>query len=220
MTETYGSIWKTLSSIDVSKHVEKKQGLSYLSWAWAWGVLMEEFPHAEYDFLPDTVHADGTVTVTCRISIGPCTRVMWLPVMDHRNNAIKHPDARKLSDTRMRTLVKCLAMFGLGHRIYAGEDITATEEKVEQKSEPVVEKKKVPTKDANNDLPTPDAAADAVGKLLEFANKFCTDEPGLIGFWKENKKLIDIIDHNYPEQYAVLKAGFTTLKSKFGGSNA
>ncbi len=39
-------IWQTLSAVDVSAHVEKRAGLSYLSWAWAWGVLMEHYPQA------------------------------------------------------------------------------------------------------------------------------------------------------------------------------
>ena len=48
---------------------------------------------------------------------------MWLPVMDYKNKAIVTPDTRAVSDTRMRCLTKCLAMYGLGHYIYAGEDL-------------------------------------------------------------------------------------------------
>ena len=231
IAEEYRDIWKTLSTIDVSKHVEKKNGLSYLSWAWAWGVLMEHFPHAEYSFSSPELHQDGTVTVHCDVVIGYCHRTMWLPVMDHRNNAIKNPDARKISDTKMRTLVKCLAMFGLGHYIYAGEDINpSTEpesvvqlsnEELNTLSEPSEPKKKkpVPTKSGSNDIPTEEGAAEVVGKLLEFANKFCADEAGLVGFWKENKKVIDIVDSNYPKQYEVLKQGFIQLKAKVGNTN-
>ena len=229
----YRKIWDTLSKIDVSKHVEKKNGLSYLSWTWAWGVLMEEYPHAEYSFSAPEVHPDGTVTIHCDIMIGHCHRSMWLPVMDYKNNAIKNPDARKISDTKMRTLVKCLAMFGLGHRIYAGEDINPpgepevvaklTPEEINAITEESVpeppKKKKVPPKDAQNDIPSEEGAAEVVGKLLEFANKFCADEAGLVGFWKENKKLIDILDSNYPKQYEALKQGFTQLKAKVGGNN-
>lgn len=116
-------IWETLSKIDVSKHIEKKGNLSYLSWAWAWGVLMEKFPQCKYVFFPEHKHDDGSVTVSCELSIDECSRVMWLPVMDHKNNAVKEPDARKISDAKMRCLVKCIAMFGLGHYIYAGEDL-------------------------------------------------------------------------------------------------
>lgn len=231
IAEEYRDIWKTLSTIDVSKHVEKKNGLSYLSWAWAWGVLMEHFPHAEYSFSSPELHQDGTVTVHCDVMIGNCHRTMWLPVMDYKNAAVKNPDARKISDTKMRTLVKCLAMFGLGHYIYAGEDINpSTEpesvvqlsnEELNALSEPPEPKKKkpVPTKSGSNDIPTEEGATEVVGKLLEFANKFCADEAGLVGFWKENKKVIDIVDSNYPKQYEVLKQGFIQLKAKVGNTN-
>jgi len=224
--EEYSSIWNTLSKIDVSKYVEKKNGLSYLSWAYAYGVLMEHYAHAEYSFSQHETHPDGTVTVHVDVVIGKCHRSMWLPVMDHRNNAIKNPDARKISDTRMRCLVKCLAMFGLGWKLYAGEDLASsedsssdkvTEEEIKAADQPRP-KKKVPTKSGPNDIPSEEGAAEVVGKLLEFANKFCTDESGLVSFWKENKKLIDILDSNYPTQYEVLKKGFTELKSKLGGN--
>jgi len=226
---TYAEIWTTLSKIDVSKHVEKKNGLSYLSWAWAWGVLMQQYPQAEYSFAHSELHPDGTVTVHCDIMIGQCHRMMWLPVMDHRNNAIKNPDARKISDTKMRCLVKCLAMFGLGHYIYAGEDVPSTEqesapvlsnEEITTLNEPPPKVKKVaPTKQGPNDIPTEEGAAEVVGKLMEFANKFCADEAGLKSFWKENKQVIDILDSNYPAQYEVLKKGFIELKAKLGGNN-
>ena len=231
IADEYRDIWKTLSTIDVSKHVEKKNGLSYLSWAWAWGVLMEHFPNAEYSFSSPELHQDGTVTVHCDVMIGNCHRTMWLPVMDYKNAAVKNPDARKISDTKMRTLVKCLAMFGLGHYIYAGEDINPStepesvvqlsKEELNALSEPPEPKKKkpIPTKSGSNDIPTEEGAAEVVGKLLEFANKFCADEAGLVGFWKENKKVIDIVDSNYPKQYEVLKQGFIQLKAKVGNTN-
>lgn len=217
---TYADIWNTLSKVDVSKHVEKKNGLSYLSWAWAWGVLMEHYPQAEYSFAGHELHPDGSVTVHCDIVIGKCHRSMWLPVMDYKNNAIKNPCARKISDTRMRCLVKCISMFGLGHAIYAGEDVTAAT----TPDEPLIDetpvksvKKKVPTKQGFNDIPNEEGAAEVAGKLLEFANKFCSNTDSLRKFWSENKQVIDILDSNYPKQYEVLKTGFTELKSKLEG---
>ena len=63
-------------------------------------------------------------------------RHMWLPVMDHRNNAVQHPTTRQVSDTRMRCLVKAIAMFGLGFYIYAGEDLP---EKTEVDNTPVTQ---------------------------------------------------------------------------------
>lgn len=122
-----GEVWNTLSKIDCSARIEKKQGLTYLSWAWAWGILMENYPESEFDFLPEETRPDGTmqiwVKVTVRQGEQSIMRVMWLPVLDHRNKPIINPDAFQVNTTRMRCLTKCLAMFGLGHYIYAGEDL-------------------------------------------------------------------------------------------------
>jgi len=225
---TYKEIWQKLSAIDCSAHVEKKNSMNYLSWAWAWGVLMEYYPQAQYSFPPAEVHPDGTVTVYCDIAIGGCVRQMWLPVMDYKNNAIRNPDARKISDTRMRCLVKNLAMWGLGHAIYAGEDVAAvttpeheavTEETLLEEA-PITKpvKKKVPTKNGPNNIPDEAGAAEIVEKLLQFARQFCKDTKSLRNFWSENKQIIDILDSNFPVQYEVLKTGFTELKTKYEGA--
>ena len=116
-------IWQTLSSIDCSKHIEKKNNLSYLSWAWAWGMLMENYPEATFEFDTPQSQPDGTMMVFCTISIGEASRRMWLPVMDYKNKAIVNPDAFAINTANMRCLVKCMALFGLGLYIYAGEDL-------------------------------------------------------------------------------------------------
>lgn len=234
----YREIWETLSQIDVSPWVEKKLNLSYLSWAHAWRLLMETYPEASYHFLKQEVCPDGTVTVYCAVSIPVrgenCVREMWLPVMDNRNNAIVDPNSRDISDTKMRCLVKTLAMFGLGHSLYAGEDITPQEkpaphkeapkkakEPVAEKKEPVVEVVAAPPekpKKAEKDrIDSPDGASEVVARLLEFAEEFCADESGLIDFWRKNKNVIDILDTNFPAQYGDLKEGFTALRKKLKG---
>lgn len=119
----YKEIWQTLSKIDVSKHIEKKAGLSYLSWAWAWGTMMEHYPEFEIAYDTPVQYEDGSMEVACIVTIGSCSRTMWLPVMDHMNKAIKNPDARAISDAKQRCMVKCFALFGLAHYIYAGEDL-------------------------------------------------------------------------------------------------
>ena len=120
-------VWSTLSSINVNKHTSKKGSLTYLSWAWAWGTLMDNYPESTYGFESPIVNPDGSVEVWCTVSVqdgdSALQRTMWLPVMGNKNEALINPDARKISDTRMRCLAKCLGMFGLGHYIYAGEDI-------------------------------------------------------------------------------------------------
>ena len=152
---TNETVWKTLSSIDVNNKTEKKGTLTYLSWAWAWGELMNHFPMATYTFseweYPDgqsyvtkdvLIYLDGTCSVECELRIGELTRKMWLPVMDFKNQAIINPTARAISDTKMRCLVKCISMFGLGHYIYAGEDLPQSEERPPVKIETAPKKEK------------------------------------------------------------------------------
>ena len=127
------NIWETLSQIDCSKHTEKKGNLTYLSWAWAWGTLMKHYPTARYQFTDHKdhngnitdiqVYTDGSASVECTVTIEELSRTISLPVMDHRNQAIKNPNARQISDSKMRCLVKAIAMHGLGFYIYAGEDL-------------------------------------------------------------------------------------------------
>ena len=130
---TAKEIWDTLSSINVNKHTEDRGGLTYLSWAWAWGMMMEHYPdlsikwHGQVDeggtMRDIQVYPGGSSMVNCSITIGNVTREMWLPVMDYRHKAIANADSRSISDARMRCLTKCFALFGLGHYIYAGEDL-------------------------------------------------------------------------------------------------
>jgi len=117
------STWAKLSQVDVSGHIEKKGSLSYLSWAFAWGALMEHCPDSVYQFQDNEIHADGSVTVHCTLTVEGVTREMWLPVMDNRNKSIMGPTSRDISDAKMRCLVKAIAMFGLGHFVFSGEDL-------------------------------------------------------------------------------------------------
>lgn len=125
---TYREVWNKLATKDCSKHVKKLPGyggkdLSYLSWSDAWMLLVEEYPFADYTFLKEEWLENGTVMVFCTVNIGPLSRHMFLPVMDAKNNSIKNPTSRQISDNRQRCLVKCIAMFGLGLYIYQGEDL-------------------------------------------------------------------------------------------------
>ena len=119
-------MWETLSKIDVSDHTEKKGKFTYLSWAWAWEVFCDHYPESEYE-VSDKSFPDETMEVQCHIQVSregdTVKRNMWLPVLDHNNKAIKNPNAFHINTAKMRCLVKCLAMYGLGHYIYAGEDI-------------------------------------------------------------------------------------------------
>ena len=111
-----------LASIDVSKHIEKKQNLSYLSWAWAVDQLMRQDPSANWSF-HDPVMFGESMMVSCTVTAFGKPITMHLPVMDHRNQAIKNPDAFQVNKNMMRCLVKAIACHGLGLYIYAGEDL-------------------------------------------------------------------------------------------------
>jgi hypothetical protein len=111
-----------LASIDVSKHIEKKNGLSYLSWAWAVSELMKADPSANWVF-HDPIMYGETMMVSCTVTAFGKPMTMHLPVMDHRNQAINTPDAFQINKNMMRCLVKAIALHGLGLYIYAGEDL-------------------------------------------------------------------------------------------------
>jgi hypothetical protein len=123
VTDNTNSVWAVLSTIDCSAHVEKKGGFSYLAWTWAWAMVKENYPTATYIIDPDIVYPDGTMEVRCTVQLPEIEHTMWLPVLNFKNKAIPNPNAFDVNSSRMRCLVKCLAMFGLGHYIYAGESL-------------------------------------------------------------------------------------------------
>ena len=136
------SIWQTLSAVDCSKHIEKKNGFSYLSWAWAWSILKQHYPTAQYtkhlfnvggNQLPYMLDADGYAYVTVTVKIMPdgnadavvpiesATEVM--PVLNHANRPIQKPNSFEVNASLQRCMVKAIAALGLGCYIYAGEDM-------------------------------------------------------------------------------------------------
>ena len=118
--------YNELRKINVNEHTEKKGQLTYLSWAWAVDTLLQHDPSAVWEF-PEPKYFGDTVMVFCNVTAFGKTMKMQLPVMDNRNNAIVNPDARKISDATMRCLAKCIACFGIGLYIYAGEDLPTGE---------------------------------------------------------------------------------------------
>jgi hypothetical protein len=111
-----------LRLINVNEHIEKKGNLSYLSWAWAVDTLLQHDPAAWWEFHEPSFFGD-TVMVNCTVHALGKSMHMHLPVMDNKNNSVKSPDSRKVSDAMMRCLAKCIACFGIGLYIYAGEDL-------------------------------------------------------------------------------------------------
>ena len=130
---TYKEVWDVLSKKDCTPHHEiiplkkptkdGKTELTYISWTGAWKMLMESYPQATYEFPEEKVLPNGSVTVFCIVRIENLSREMWLPVYDNRYQSIANPTSAQISNTRMRCLVKCIAMYGLGLYIYDGEDL-------------------------------------------------------------------------------------------------
>ena len=110
-----------LSRKDVSAGIEQKGGLSYISWAYAWNALAEEYPDSTYYFGEPITFPDGTMMVKAGVNVCGINYEMQLPCMDHRNKAVSNPDARLISDNQMRALVKAIAMTGCGIGLYLGD---------------------------------------------------------------------------------------------------
>jgi hypothetical protein len=114
--------YKELRQINVNEFTERKGNLTYLSWTYAVDILLQNDPMATWEW-GDIVYFNETAMVSCSVTAIGKTMKMQLPVMDNRNNAIKNPDSRKISDSQMRCLAKCIATFGIGLYIYAGSDL-------------------------------------------------------------------------------------------------
>lgn len=125
------SKFEEVLNINVNEKTEKKNGLTYLSWAWAWAEFKKLYPDATYqvkrfgDF--PYIHDETGYMVFTSVTAEGLTYEMWLPVLDNRGKAIVKPTVFEINKTIMRCLTKNLAMFGLGLYIYAGEDLPEAE---------------------------------------------------------------------------------------------
>lgn len=87
--------FERLYSLNVNEYVEQKNGLNYLSWAYAWAEFKKHYPDATYKIKKDECgwpyfgHADIGYMVYTSITAGGLTYEMWLPVMDGANKAMK-----------------------------------------------------------------------------------------------------------------------------------
>ncbi|OCG10827.1 hypothetical protein A9G09_11995 [Gilliamella sp. wkB292] len=173
-------IWDTLSSINVNDKIEKKNGLTYLSWAWAWGVLMKHYPQSTYIINSPAIELDGSMTVSVTLTIkedkNEATRFMWLPVMDFKNHAIKNPNSVDINKATMRCLTKAISMFGLGFYIYAGEDLPEEEKQAQKINEDELNKKRESLIKA-----VEQSAQKGIDAMAEFWKSLSIEDQKLIG---------------------------------------
>lgn len=126
--------FKTLNDINVNGKTEKKNGLTYLSWAWAWGEVKKLFPEATYTIYEDHsgcfYHTDGkTCWVKTGVTVNGIEHIEYLPVMDFRNASIPLEKITSFDVNKaiQRSLTKAVARHGLGLYVYAGEDLPEAE---------------------------------------------------------------------------------------------
>ena len=118
--------YKDLRQINVSQHIEKKNGLSYLSWSWAVDQLLQLDGEASWEYLEPKPFGD-TLMVFCKVTAFGKSRTAQLPVMNYRNQAIPNPNAYEVNTAMQRCLAKAISLHGIGLYIYAGEDLPSLE---------------------------------------------------------------------------------------------
>ena len=128
MSET--NYFKVLNAIDCSGKIEKKNGLSYLSWSFAWTEAKKFDPNANYTIYENAdgwnYFTDGrTCWVKTGVTINGIEHIEYLPVMYFRNKSIPLESVTSfdVNKTIQRSLTKAVARHGLGLYIYAGEDL-------------------------------------------------------------------------------------------------
>lgn len=175
--------FEELSRVDCSGKIEKKNGLSYLSWAFAWGELKKRYPLSFYTIYENengyNYFTDGrtawvktgvTIVIPYNSMSGACERTLehieYLPVMDFRNNSIplEKITSFDVNKTIQRSLTKAVARHGLGLYIYAGEDLPETDNKAPE-----------PAKDPTEAKQTTTAAPKKPNKVREEFVNFCNE---------------------------------------------
>ena len=222
-----------LLKINVNDHTEKKNGLTYLSWAWAWAEVLKADPTSTFEVqlfnradgtqMPYMdVSGTGMVWVTVTIFGKPMT--CMLPVMNHRNQPIQNPDAFQVNTAIMRCMTKAVALHGLSLYIYAGEDLPETSsleattmgELTKKEDAPKYEKiieKTAPKADPT--LDNSDASRQLFADGMVEYTTHCTTVAGLNSYWKSNQLQLDSLKVTHPDLYEVVLKKFQELKKSF-----
>ena len=147
MAEEIKSVFNTLNAINVNDKTENKNGLTYLSWAFAWAEVKKLYPEASYTIY-ETVNPQGyvcnyftdgrTCWVKTGVTINGLEHIEELPVMDFKNKSVFLDSVTSFDVNKaiQRSLTKAVARHGLGLYIYAGEDLPEGAEEEKKKEEP------------------------------------------------------------------------------------
>ena len=136
------SAFEKLNAINVNDKAEQKNGLTYLSWAWAWAEVKKVDPNANYTIYENAdgwnYHTDGkTAWVKTGVTVDGIEHIEYLPVMDYKNKSILLGNITSFDVNKaiQRSLTKACARHGLGLYIYAGEDLPEDGKSKEAKKE-------------------------------------------------------------------------------------
>lgn len=143
MSEKKSDIFNTLFNVNVENHVEEKNGLKYLAWAFAWAEIKKLYPRSFYTIYEN---ADGRNYFddgrTCWVKTGVTVvdgdysieHIEYLPIMDYKNASIPKEKVTSFDVNKsiQRSLTKACARHGLGLYIYAGEDLPEEDKKAEE----------------------------------------------------------------------------------------
>lgn len=123
---------------DVSDYVEKKNGLNYVSWAYAWKGIKEKHPTATYTIYENDkgwnyFTDEKTCWVKTGVTVDGIEHIEYLPVMDYRNKSIpaERVTSFDVNTAIQRSLTKACARHGYGLKVYAGEDVDAATKEVQ-----------------------------------------------------------------------------------------
>ena len=207
--ETKVSVFECLNAVNCNEHTEKKNGLTYLSWAWAWAEVKKRYPGATYTIYENKdgllYHTDGkTAWVKTGVTIEGIELIEYLPVMNYKNESISvdRLTSFDVNKTVQRSLTKACARHGLGLYIYAGEDLPEGED--EKPAEP---KKTAPRKKAEPaPSPVPTAADDKDDLyLVKQLVKEAKTKDDLMKIWEE-----------WPDVHEQIKPYFSERRKQLG----
>jgi hypothetical protein len=234
-----------LLKINVNDKPEKKNGLTYLSWAWAWTEVLKADPAATFEVKlwrnPDErgvtplMMIGDTAMVWVETTVFGKPMTCQLPVLDYRNKPISHPDAMAVNTAIMRCLAKSVALHGLGLYIYSGEDTpdeevktvtvttpTATVEMTVPASAPIPAKvESTGSSIAAVDAPKGDWTEEDAKRISDTLLAFLgvhRDLPDLNSYWKNNQVVLDKLKASHPEFYNGVRNGFAEYKKTLQGA--
>lgn len=235
--ERRAAFFETAYSLNVNDKCEKKENLTYLTWAFAWAEFKKIYPSATYRIvknpntnLPYFEDENTGLIVYTEVTAEGITHEMWLPVMNSANRAMKSQpyqyqvwnkqtrqyetktvEAATMFDVNkslMRCLTKCMAMFGLGLYIYAGEDLPEAESNGSSEESTttvkMAEPKKTTTRKAKTVAATQQPKQNDRFAAIKTAINSMQDTDSLLILYNEHKQEVE----SNPE----IKAMFTLRK--------